>query len=222
MDGRSTLIGTAASISSMAVALAASLLIIPVPSLPPSVRQPEDPPPLLADGPGPVAKQLVGRPEEGDPVPPFRTPAKAQPLTVHPAAAPSPPKKSPASAPVAIHRPHRQAQPTRALVRVHDTQAAPSGILTPGAIRSIHTALHLTRDQDAFWFPVEQALQGLAIRQGAMVRARQNPADAVDTGAAMTLYWAARPLLASLREDQKALVRLRVRELGFSAVAAQI
>ncbi|GJE59913.1 hypothetical protein MPOCJGCO_2020 [Methylobacterium trifolii] len=95
-------------------------------------------------------------------------------------------------------------------------------MLTPAEIRRIKLSLRLTRDQEPYWFPVEQMLAEIGSQQAALVRAGQNPSDAFGIGAAMRMSSVARPLLDVLREDQKAQVRERARAMGFGSVASSI
>lgn len=96
------------------------------------------------------------------------------------------------------------------------------GLLTASEIRRMRLSLRLTREQEPFWPPVEQALRELGAQQDALLRAGQDPKDAFGVGAGMRIYSAARPLLDLLTEDQKAQVRARARALGFSAIASSI
>lgn len=108
------------------------------------------------------------------------------------------------------------------LIRPKAGPPQPDGVLTPAAIRRLHLSLRLTREQEPFWPPVEQALLEIGTQQATMIRAGQDPKDAFGVGAAMRMYSLARPLLDSLREDQKARVRAQARSMGFTAVASQI
>ncbi len=83
-------------------------------------------------------------------------------------------------------------------------------------------ALRLTREQEPFWPPVEQALLEIGAQQTAMLRAGQDPKDALGIGAGMRVYGAARPLLDQLRDDQKAQIRARARAMGFGAIASSL
>lgn len=102
------------------------------------------------------------------------------------------------------------------------TQPPSDGRLTPGEIRRMRLSLRLTREQEPFWVPVEQALMELSTEQAAMARAGQDPRDVFGIGAGMRLHSVARPLLDQLREDQKAQVRARVRAMGFGSIASSI
>ena len=108
-------------------------------------------------------------------------------------------------------------------------QAAPpaiqpplDGMLTAVEIRRMRLSLRLTREQEPYWYPVEQALMEISVQQVAMRRAGQDPKDAFGIGAGMRVYSAARPLLDQLREDQKALVRARAQAMGFGSIASSI
>ncbi|WHQ68596.1 hypothetical protein [Methylorubrum extorquens] len=83
-------------------------------------------------------------------------------------------------------------------------------------------SLRLTREQEPFWVPVEQALMELSAQQAAMARAGQDPKDVFGISAGMRLHSVARPLLDQLREDQKAQVRAHVRAMGFGSIASSI
>ncbi|MDP4024940.1 hypothetical protein Q8W71_20115 [Methylobacterium sp. NEAU 140] len=96
------------------------------------------------------------------------------------------------------------------------------GMITASEIRRMRLSLRLTREQEPHWAPVEQVLLEIGAQQAAMVRAGQNPKDAFGVGAAMRIYGIARPLLDTLRDDQKAVVRARARAMGFGNVASNI
>ncbi|MCB4805518.1 hypothetical protein QO001_005522 [Methylobacterium brachiatum] len=131
-----------------------------------------------------------------------------------------------------IHRPDPKSLPRPS---IHPPQAAPpaqtapltaqpraDGLLTLVEIRRMRMALRLTREQEPYWIPVEQALLEISAQQTAMVRAGQDPKDAFGIGTGMRVYSAARPLLEQLREDQKALVRARARAMGFGSIASSL
>ncbi len=101
-------------------------------------------------------------------------------------------------------------------------QPHPDGMLTAIEIRRMRMSLRLTREQEPYWPPVEQALMEISAQQAAMLRAGQDPKDAIGIAAGMRVYSAARPLLDQLREDQKALVRARARAMGFGSIAGSI
>ncbi|NEU11888.1 hypothetical protein G3T14_07060 [Methylobacterium sp. BTF04] len=106
------------------------------------------------------------------------------------------------------------------LRRPQETRA--DTVLTAAEIRRIKLSLRLTRDQEPYWFPVEQMLLEIGTQQVALVRAGQAPSDAFGIGAAMRMSSVARPLLDVLREDQKAQVRERARAMGFGSVASSL
>lgn len=126
---------------------------------------------------------------------------------------PKPPSRPPIPSPQAA--PPGQAAPL-------PIQPHPDGMLTAIEIRRMRMSLRLTREQEPYWPPVEQALMEISVQQAAMLRAGQDPKDAIGIGAGMRVYSAARPLLDQLREDQKALVRARARAMGFGSIAGSI
>lgn len=100
----------------------------------------------------------------------------------------------------------------------------PSGpvILSPGEIRRMRLALRLTPDQEVHWPAVEGVLLQIGAQQAALARQGQDVAGAFSSDATMRVYWAARPLLGTLREDQKAHIRLRARTMGLGSVASYL
>jgi hypothetical protein len=96
------------------------------------------------------------------------------------------------------------------------------GVLTPAEISRMRYALRLTPDQEGYWPPVEALLREIGSQQMALVRSGRKPDEAFNSGITSRLYWAARPLLGRLREEQKAEVRKRARLMGFGSVASMI
>jgi hypothetical protein len=96
------------------------------------------------------------------------------------------------------------------------------GVLTLAEIGSLKQALRLTSDQFQHWPAVEVILREMGARQIALVRAGRKPEEAFSSGITGRLYWAARPLLGVLREDQKAVIRRRAHSMGFGSVASMI
>lgn len=95
------------------------------------------------------------------------------------------------------------------------------GPLTPHEIARIKTALHLTADQEAGWKDVEAVLIDIGKQQVAAQKAgRARPTISADM--TQRLYWAAGPLLMSLREDQKREIRRMARVMGLETVASLI
>ena len=143
-------------------------------------------------------------------VPPMRTATREMPranvVTASPPAAMPPVAVAPAPLP-RLRRPQEPRTDT---------------VLSPAEIRRIKLSLRLTRDQEPYWFPVEQMLLEIGTQQAALVRAGQNPADAFGIGTAMRMSSVARPLLDVLREDQKVQVRERARAMGFGSVASSL
>ena len=97
-----------------------------------------------------------------------------------------------------------------------------AGVLTSAEITRMRQALRLTPDQEGYWPPVETILREIGGQQMALARAGRRPEEAFNSGITGRLYWAARPLLARLREDQKVEVRKRARLMGFESVASMI
>ncbi|MGV7031544.1 hypothetical protein [Methylobacterium symbioticum] len=159
------------------------------------------------------------------PVPPARAPA-ADPEP-GPARESAPPQRQrlaalPRAEPRADLKPDlKPARPAPA-VQAAPPGAPPDGLLTPGEIRRMRLSLRLTREQEPYWPPLEQALLEISAQQSAMVRAGQDPKEALGIGAGMRIYGVARPFLDQLREDQKAQVRARARAMGFGSIASQI
>ena len=167
-------------------------------------------PPAGMRGPGDVVPDGVSR-SSGLPLRPI-VPTPAKPPRPVVAALPSGAVLPGASPPGADPRPSLAARPQR----------RDDGTLTPAEIRRFRLSLRLTREQEPYWLPVEQALTEIGTQQAALVRAGQNPKDAFGIGAAMRIYPAARPLLGVLREDQKARVRDQARAMGFGSYASSI
>jgi hypothetical protein len=94
------------------------------------------------------------------------------------------------------------------------------GMLTVAQIARIKASLHLTPDQERYWGAVENELREIARQLAAQKASGKKVAlDAVD---AQRLYWAAGPLIMSLREDQKREVRRLARAMGLEQVASLI
>lgn len=89
------------------------------------------------------------------------------------------------------------------------------GPFTAAHIDRIKRRLNLTAEQEELWKPVEAALRRIAARQkgdgdGA-------PLSAVES---QNLYWAAGPLIMSLRPDQREQARNLARSMGLESVAS--
>ncbi len=86
-------------------------------------------------------------------------------------------------------------------------------------------SLRLTREQEPFWVPVEQALMELSAEQAAMARAGQDPRDVhvLGIGAGMLAPLSGPTAPRPTREDQKAHVsRRRACAMGFGSIASSI
>ena len=123
-----------------------------------------------------------------------------------------------AAAPVPRERPKRLPPPPPA--------PQTTGLLDDTHIAGIRSRLRLTSDQAEYWPAVEAALRDIAKTQFREqhikhVRAGKAKID-VNAPEVQKLIWAAMPLLALLREDQKREVRKLARVIGLDSVAAQI
>jgi hypothetical protein len=96
------------------------------------------------------------------------------------------------------------------------------GILTVTQIARIKASLHLTPDQERHWGAVENELREIARQLAAQKSSGKKPKIALSAADAQRLYWAAGPLIMSLREDQKQEVRRLARALGLEQVASLI
>lgn len=191
-----------------------------------------EPPPASAPG------EAAPRPAEPRGIARSRAPFHEVPSARAPAAetdsgpvqeAAPPPRQRVAALPKAEPRteprtePRPEARPPRPLqAALPSAQPPPGGVLTPAEIRRMRLSLRLTREQEPYWPPLEQALLEISAQQSAMVRAGQDPKEAFGIGTGMRIYSVARPFLDQLREDQKAQVRARARAMGFGSIASQI
>ncbi|MDP4025144.1 hypothetical protein Q8W71_21160 [Methylobacterium sp. NEAU 140] len=248
MDWRPMLIGTAASVSFMTLALAGAFAMVglspPARPLQPPVRAlPPVPAPVRLDAQVPEAVRTV----PAEPAPQVSLPislpiASAIPPPAPVTARPAPPAAerprreapvrvaalapvhTPAHAPAPVARPEVRPQPAvLAAPRIRpEREGAAEGVVTSGRLRRFRAALRLTPEQEPLWRPVEQALRRIGDEQAALIRAGQDPRDAFGFVAAMRIYAVARPFLDALREDQRGQVRAHARGMGFGSVAAQI
>ena len=96
------------------------------------------------------------------------------------------------------------------------------GVLTVTQIARIKASLHLTPDQERYWAAVENELREIARQLAAQKAGGKKPKIALSAVDAQRLYWAAGPLIMSLREDQKREVRRLARAMGLEQVASLI
>lgn len=96
-------------------------------------------------------------------------------------------------------------------------------------IARVKRMLKLTDEQKAYWPPVEAALRGLARRQtaqetGELVRRISHRVVSIvlDSVAIKRLVAAARPLVATLRDDQKQTALGLAQEMGLGPVLAAL
>jgi hypothetical protein len=96
------------------------------------------------------------------------------------------------------------------------------GTLTVAQIGRIKASLHLSPDQEQHWIPVEAELRQIARQLAAQKTSGSKAMISLAATDAQRLYWAAGPLLMSLREDQKKEVRRLARAMGLEQVASLI
>jgi hypothetical protein len=208
---------------------------LPVHAHEPETRAEPPPPSLPRSEAAPSSAELLTTLKENtSPAPllqilgPVPAPAKASAPVPAALPVPVPPQFTHREAPRTVAKAEPYALPERSPPAAAMPQIRPKvesraeGVLSPSAVRRLHLSLRLTREQELYWLPVEQALLEIGSQQAALVRAGQDPKDAFGVGAAMRMYSAARPLLDCLREDQKARVRAQARSMGFASVASQI
>jgi hypothetical protein len=95
------------------------------------------------------------------------------------------------------------------------------GGFTAAQVARIKANLRLTSDQEEYWRPVEQVLLEI-VRDTASQKAAGRGRITVSAEASQRLYWAAGPLLMSLREDQRREARSLARSMGLEKVASLI
>ena len=96
------------------------------------------------------------------------------------------------------------------------------GTLNVAQIANIKIALNLSPDQERYWMPVEAELRDIARQLAAQKASGRKPTLALGASEAQRLYWAAGPLIMSLREDQKREARRLARSMGLEQVASLI
>jgi hypothetical protein len=152
--------------------------------------------------------------------PPRRPPP--EPVVAKPALTPPPKKVALAYAPVTIQpappkpqiSPQVQVEPPRIIDRRYD------GVLTMAEIARLRSSLRMTPDQIPLWGPVEAELRQIGRLQMAQINSGRKPE--VPQSEFQRLYYAARPLLAIMRPDQKERVRGLARNMGYASVASMI
>jgi hypothetical protein len=96
------------------------------------------------------------------------------------------------------------------------------GSLTVAHIAGIKASLRLSSDQEKYWVPVEAELREIARQLAAQKASGKKSKIALGADAAQRLYWAAGPLIMSLRDDQKQEARRLARAMGLEQVASLI
>jgi hypothetical protein len=142
---------------------------------------------------------------------------EAPPARITPRAPATAAVREPASPPVAAPPPA-----PRAPIVAKPPEPRYEGVLTPTEIARMKSNLRMTPEQYQYWPPVEVILREIGQQQMALVRAGRKPDEAFGGGITGRLYWAARPLLGVLREDQKVEIRKRAHSMGFGSVASMI
>ena len=96
-------------------------------------------------------------------------------------------------------------------------------------IARVKHAMHLTAEQQLYWPPVEAALRSIARRQaeaqtGGLVHriSRRVVSIVLNGNAVRRLASAARPLIATLRDDQKQSAVALAQEMGLGPVLAAL
>jgi hypothetical protein len=158
------------------------------------------------------------------------TPPQAAPVRKNPPAAPvakpaHPPEQlrpPPAQGPVATRplTPDPRFAPPKPQFEAPKVDHRYDGVLTLAEISRIRTNLRLTPQQEPQWRPVEAVMRDIGRQQTAQVQAGRKPE--VDNGSVQRLYMAARPLLGTLRPDQKEQIRKLARQMGYDSVASMI
>jgi hypothetical protein len=149
-------------------------------------------------------------------------PVTAEAPAVQPAAWPKLASLGPAPLP---HEKPRHLLPPPPPAPVPAPQAS-NGVLDDAQIAGLRGRLRLSSDQVAYWPAVEEALRDVARThlRGLSSKITRGGRLAIDVNSpeVQKLIWAAMPLLARLREDQKTEVRKLARVIGLEQVASQI
>jgi hypothetical protein len=213
------------------------------PQLIPADERPPGPQLALADGPQlfpaderpPISYQLF--PADERPTIGYQLfPPEESATSGDAASGAEPPRPIPAAPPVARPlRPKEQEKiamayaPPTPKPQVHpQVQPEPSklvdhrndGVLTMAEIGRLKSNLRLTPDQEPYWRPVQAELLQIGRLQMKQINNQQKPD--VPQSEFQRLYYAARPLLAVLRPDQKERVRGLCRSMGYGSVASMI
>jgi hypothetical protein len=90
--------------------------------------------------------------------------------------------------------------------------------LTLAHIAQIKASLNLTSDQERYWPPLEAELREMV--QRFVAQKASGKKAAISAAEAQRLYWAAGPLVMSLRPDQKEELRRLARAMGLDQIAS--
>jgi hypothetical protein len=134
------------------------------------------------------------------------------------------PIRAEAAAKPAIREIPAAARSVKPAVAERKAEDKDSNVLTVAQIQRIKRTLKLTQDQEGYWPPVEAALRNIAKEQAAQKPIPNGKPSkmTVSPDASQKLYWAAAPLIMSLRYDQKHEARRLARSMGLEEVASAI
>ena len=132
------------------------------------------------------------------------------------------PIRAEAAAKPAIREIPAAARSVKPAVAERKAEDKDSNVLTVAQIQRIKRTLKLTQDQEGYWPPVEAALRNIAKEQAAQKPNGKPSKMTVSPDASQKLYWAAAPLIMSLRYDQKHEARRLARSMGLEEVASAI
>lgn len=158
-------------------------------------------------------------PNPQPPPPPAPAPAPAVVAALPPTAPDLPPAvpSAPMAASPVMPKPPTPQKPKPPIVNHRY-----DGVLTVAEISKIRSALRLSPDQEPYWPSVASVLREVGRRQMEQVDAGQKPSFDLPNDLSSRLYSAVMPLLGTLREDQKEVVRRRAKTLGLDSVASFI
>jgi hypothetical protein len=123
--------------------------------------------------------------------------------------------QAPTTNTASLHSPDRPAQHIQPPREPHI-----KGVMTSSEISRIRASLRLTGEQVPLWRPVEAVLRDIGRQQ--MTQIKNGGTPEVDSGSMQRVYYAARPLLGTLQEDQKEQVRRLARSMGYASVASML
>lgn len=221
MASRGLLLGVGFGVAALSAAvLGWALSPIPSPSPEPAARHDPAVQPPLTDG------ALTASPSDDLTVgalPPADSARDAKIAAVAPGrwTVPEPVRRPLVSGPQTLQPP--AANPAKPAERAPKQRVDEVG-LKPADIARIRATLKLTREQERLWPPVEAVLRDIARQQARQIAARKTPSAKITISSEQSerLYWAAAPLIFSLRPDQKRDARKLARSMGLEQVASAL